>query len=162
MKLKLSRHGIKKRFRRRREKIKKTIRKIKKRLRAFSLRRIFRDRRGRSLAYVKKLEERRSVVLLRLRGSIDSATIPVIDDNLRARIRGSLNKHILIDFYEVDHVDSATLATLIYLLDQLKKNNRKLGIVNINRALKNYLAIEKINKLVRVYKSEKDALKELT
>jgi len=66
-----------------------------------------------------------------------------------------------LDFKEAKHIDSSTLAYIISLLNQLKKRDRKLGLINTNSEIDNYLEIEKVKSLVHVYKNEKEALKSL-
>ena len=127
----------------------------------FRLERLFKNTTGELFNYLRKVEEAGDLIIERLQGAIDAATIPVIEEGLKGRIEKYLDKNILLDFKDVTHVDSATLAALIILLDQLQCHHRRLGIINPHPELMSYLAIEKIDKLVRVYEDEAQAVADL-
>ena len=72
-----------------------------------------------------------------------------------------LNKHILLDFKEVTHVDSATIANLIFLLNQLQHHQKKLALTHVSLTLEHYIEIDKVRSLIHVYGNEEEALKAL-
>ncbi|MGB3056599.1 MAG: hypothetical protein WBC00_00205 [Candidatus Omnitrophota bacterium] len=47
------------------------------------------------------------------------------------------------------------------ILSQLKKRDRKLGLINTSSEMDTYLDIERVRSLVHVFKNEKEALKSL-
>ena len=144
------------------KRINQIIKDVRKNIRVSSIEDIFKNQNGKTLAYIKEITELDNLAIVRLKGSIDSHTIPIIKANLGSDVERYLDKHILLDFKEVTRIDSATLASLIQLLNDLKVHNRKLGIINMILLLKNYLSIAKLESVVRVYKDEKVALKDLS
>jgi len=122
---------------------------------------IFRDKNGKTLPYVKDITRSGAVVIVKLHGFIDSNTIPTIEADISDKRYNYLDSNILLDFGEVTHVDSTTLAYLISLLHSLKAHHRRLGIINAGAALLNYINIEKVGELVHIYKTEEEALKDL-
>lgn len=122
---------------------------------------IFKDRQGRALPYIKEIRKLDQLTIVRLKGEIDSETIPVISDNIDGQAK-YLDRNILLDFEDVTNVDSSTLAYIITLLDKLQKHHRKLGVINTNSLLDNYLSIEKVDSVIHKYKDENEALKELS
>jgi len=122
---------------------------------------IFRDEEGKLLPSIKETKRLSQTTIVRFQGVIDSSTIPVISKNIKSEMKIYLDRNILLDFKESTNIDSSTLAYMIYLLSQLKKRDRKLGLINTNSEMDNYLEIEKVKSLVHVYKNEKEALKSL-
>ena len=122
---------------------------------------IFRDEEGKLLPSIKETKRLSQTTIVRFQGVIDSSTIPVISKNIKSEMKIYLDRNILLDFKESTNIDSSTLAYMISLLSQLKKRDRKLGLINTNSEMDNYLEIEKVKSLVHVYKNEKEALKSL-
>ena len=143
------------------EKIKQIMKDAKKKVKIFSIGDIFKDRNGNIFVYIKEIKEINDLAIVRLKGTIDSYTISTIRANLGRKLEKYLDKDILLDFKEVTHIDSAILASLIQLLNELKRHNRKLGVTNTTPLLENYLNITKLESVVQIYKSEKVALDDL-
>lgn len=122
---------------------------------------IFKHENGRPFEYIKEIRDADNLVIIRLRGAVDSDTIPMIEQNIAARGIKLIDKNILVDFNEVTHVDSATLAALVTNLNNAKKHHKKMGIINIHQDLAYYLDIERIKSLFNIYENEDAALKEL-
>lgn len=135
---------------------------VKKHVKMPKLADIFKDKEGELLPCVKEVKRIGQITIMRLQGSIDSATIPHLSENISDDMRRYLDRDIILDFKDVSYVDTATLAYIIFLLDKLQKQRRKLGIINTTPLLESHFEIEKVGALVRVYKDEEEALKELS
>ena len=122
---------------------------------------IFRDEEGKLLPSIKEIKRLSKTTIVRFQGVVDSSTIPVISKNIKSEMKIYLDRNILLDFKEATHVDSSTLAYMISLLNQLKKSERNLGLINTSSEMDNYLDMEKVRALVHVFKNEKEALKNL-
>ena len=122
---------------------------------------IFRDEKGKLLPSIKETKRLNQTTIVRFQGMIDSSTIPIISKNIKSEMKIHLDRNILLDFKKAVHIDSSTLAYMISLLNQLKKRDRKLGLINISSEMDNYLDIEKVRSSVHVFKNEKEALKSL-
>ncbi|MCK5450984.1 MAG: STAS domain-containing protein [Candidatus Omnitrophica bacterium] len=148
-------------FKKTKKRMGRIIKDVRKHIKVFSIEDIFKNQDGTILAYIKEIKEIDDLAIVRLKGAIDSRTIPIIRANLGSDVEKYLDKHILLDLKEVTRIDSATLASLIQLLGDLKVHNKKLGIINMTHFLKNYLSIAKLESVVCVYKDEKSAIKDL-
>jgi len=122
---------------------------------------IFRDEEGKLLPSIKETKRLSQTTIVRFQGVIDSSTIPVISKNIKSEMKLYLDRNILLDFSNATHIDSSTLAYMISLLNQLKKRDRKLGLINTSSEMDNYLDIERVRSIVHVFKNEKEALKSL-
>ncbi len=116
---------------------------------------------GGHYSYVKEMRETDSLIVTYLRGPLDSSTVPVVFMDFRGKLNRYLNKHILLDFRDVTRVDSATIANLIFLLNQLQQNHRKLAVTHVSPVLENYIDIDKVRSLIHVYGDEAEAVKAL-
>jgi len=122
---------------------------------------IFKRKKGKSLPFVKGVKETSNLIIVKLSGVIDANTIPIIRGNYKHEIKQGLDKNVLLDFKEVTHVDSSTLASLLRAMSELKQKHRKLGLVNANHALKEYIAIAKLEFIIYVYDSIDEALEDI-
>ncbi|MFC1704015.1 STAS domain-containing protein [Candidatus Omnitrophota bacterium] len=104
-----------------------------------------------------------NVRVLRFKGSIDSKTLPQIIKLKKAiEQKGDINTiNVLLDLKKVTYGDSAALGALILRLSELKRHNKKLGLINAPDGLINMLDIFKCRELFSIYESEEDALKSL-
>ena len=151
-------------FKKAKKEIERIMEEFGERLKALNIEDIFKNKNGKPFAYIKKIQETDDLAIIRLKGAIDSYAVPVLTDfgkQNSGRTERYLNKHILLDFKEVTHIDSSTLALLIQLLKELKEHNRKLGIINAPLFLKDYLSITRLKSAVAIYKSEKTAVRAL-
>ena len=114
-------------------------------------------RNGILFSYIKEIKEIDDVVLVRLKGNIDAYTIPMISSD---RTKPP-NRHFLLDFNDVVHIDSTTLASILILFSLLKMKGRKLGVINPTPLMKNYLKVNKLTKLVKIYNNERKAVNDL-
>ena len=120
---------------------------------------IFRHHDGTLFNYIKEIRTTEDVVIVRLKGKIDSDTIPIIMANRSEKYLAHVTEnHILFDLKEVKHVDSATLASLILLLHDLKLHHKKLAFVNIPPRIRDYVDIVRLSYYVHEYENEEAAL----
>ena len=68
-------------------------------------------------------------------------------------------KEVMVDFEKVSFVGSAGLATLIEMMQLLRKAGGKLGCCNINNNIRGLFEITKIHKLITIYDNRALALK---
>src|ERR1035438_5469888 len=67
-------------------------------------------------------------------------------------------KEVMVDFEKVSFVGSAGLATLIEMMQLLRKAGGKLGCCNINNNIRGLFEITKIHKLITIYDNRALAL----
>lgn len=121
----------------------------------------FRANDGSHFPYVKTMQETERLIMVHLRGPIDSSTLPIVFMDVKSKLSRYLNKHILIDFKDVTHVDSATVANLIFLLKELQHRDRKLALTYVSSELEDYIVIEKVRSLIHIYENEEEAIRAL-
>lgn len=120
---------------------------------------IFRHHDGELFDYIKEIRATDGVVVVKLRGKIDSETIPIIMANRSEKYLAHVTEsHILFDLEDVEHVDSATLASLILLLHDLKLHHRKLAFINVPPMIRDYVDIVRLSYYVHEYDDEEAAL----
>jgi len=110
------------------------------------------------LSYIKEIKIVNKILFVKLQGSIDSSTIPVIETRYSRGLREGFDGHVILDFKKVEHIDSSTLAILILLFLELKTHNKKLAILSATTALKNYIQILELKPFVKLYDNKKDAM----
>jgi len=87
-----------------------------------------------------------------------------VDDSIMLRgeflkILKEGSKEVMVDFEKVSFVGSAGLATLIEMMQLLRKAGGKLGCCNINNNIRGLFEITKIHKLITIYENRAMALK---
>ncbi|MFH1655101.1 MAG: STAS domain-containing protein [Candidatus Omnitrophota bacterium] len=99
------------------------------------------------------------VTILEVEGDIDLNSSPTMREKFDELIKNNISK-IIINFQDVSYIDSSGLATVIEMLQRLKKSQGQLRLSNLSEKLKNLFEITKIDKLFQMYSSEEDALKD--
>ncbi|MDP8264023.1 MAG: STAS domain-containing protein [Candidatus Aceula lacicola] len=114
---------------------------------------------SRKIPHIKEIVIKDDYIIFRMIGSVDMLTIPAFPDPPRNN-KKMINKHIIIDFCDVDNIDSATLASLVAILFELKEAKRKLAIINATSLLRRYIDILQLGSIVKIYRNEKAAIKD--
>jgi len=124
---------------------------------------IFKDRSGKLLPSIKEIKRLNGTIIIIFQGVIDSSTVPIIGMDITDEMREYVDRNIILDFREVMHIDSSTLAYMISLISQLKKQDRKLGLINTqDTTLKNYLEIQGAGSGINMYDNREEALKDFS
>lgn len=110
---------------------------------------------------VKEIEIEDNYIIVRLEGALDASTIPIVKKQQKKH-KNQFDKHIIIDFYDVEHIDCAILAMLVNLFMELKSNSRKLVIVNATEQLMGYTKILRLQSVINIFPDEKTAVASLS
>ena len=102
-------------------------------------------------------ERRGECTLCKIDGEINLNTSPELRKAFDGFIRNNMKK-IVIDFSGVPYVDSSGLATLIELLQRLKKINGALRISCVSEKVKDVFEITKLHKLFDIFDDQASAL----
>jgi len=102
-------------------------------------------------------EPRGSCTLCKIEGEINLNTSPELRKTFDDFIRNGVKK-VVIDFSGVPYVDSSGLATLIELLQRLKRVSGTLRICCLEQKVKNVFEITKLHKLFELFDDQASAL----
>jgi len=102
-------------------------------------------------------QEHDGVTVLELGGRLDSNTSKVLEDKIM-EILGQDKKKLLIDFKEVDYINSTGLRVLLLALQQLKKNQGKLILSTIKDYMKEVFEISGYTEIFPIYATQEEAL----
>lgn len=104
-----------------------------------------------------KEEKVNDVVICSLEGEININTSPILR-KVFERLTRNNEKKIVIDFANVVYIDSSGLATLIEMLQRLRKIDGKMRLANLSDKIKNIFEITKLTKLFEIFDSRQAAL----
>lgn len=99
------------------------------------------------------------VVALELSGEIDINTSPEVRKAFDQLIKDQ-KKKILLNFAEVAYIDSSGLATLVEMLQRLKRIGGVLRLCNLSEKVKGLFEITKLEKLFSIFSSEEEAIRD--
>jgi anti-sigma B factor antagonist len=102
-------------------------------------------------------EKKNDVLICRPEGEININTSPELRKAFD-KFTSSNEKKILMDFARVSYIDSSGLATIIELLQRLKKTGGKFRIFNLDQKVKNIFEVTKLHKLFEIFDTEQAAL----
>lgn len=101
----------------------------------------------------------KDVTVLMLEGELNvEDSIALRDDFLKILKDGAVK--VMLDFEKVSFVGSAGLATMIEMMQLLKKSKGKLVCCNINKNIRGLFEITKIHKLISIYDNREMALRD--
>lgn len=104
-------------------------------------------------------EKNNDVVVCKVEGEININTSPELRKSFDNFIRSNTLK-ILMDFSGVSYIDSSGLATIIELLQRLRKMGGKFRICNMNQKVRNVFEVTKLHKLFGIFETQEKALKD--
>ncbi len=104
--------------------------------------------------------EKKGVTVLAVNGQIDVHTSPKLRLEFEKLYDQGVRK-MVIDFEKVTYVDSSGLATLIYMLQQLRQNNGAMALANLLDKINNLFTLTKIDMLMSIYQTQEEAITSL-
>lgn len=96
-------------------------------------------------------------VLVNLEGEVDLNSSP----QLRKIFNEILDKgatKIVVNFAKVSYIDSSGLATLIEMMQRIKKGDGRMSLVQMSDKIKSLFEITKLDKLFSIYRTQEEAL----
>ena len=108
-----------------------------------------------------KINQRKAgeVTVLELSGEIDINTSPEVRKAFDQLIKHQ-EKRILLNFTQVSYIDSSGLATMVEMLQRLKRFGGQLRLSNLSEKVKGLFEITKLDRLFGIFPSEEEALKD--
>ncbi|EFL49211.1 anti-sigma-factor antagonist [Solidesulfovibrio fructosivorans JJ]] len=101
--------------------------------------------------------ENGGVTVLELGGRLDSNTSKVLEDKIM-EILGQGKTKVLMDFKDVDYINSTGLRVLLLALQQLKKINGQLVLATIKDYMKEVFEISGYTEIFPIYPTQEEAL----
>ncbi|KUG29787.1 anti-anti-sigma regulatory factor, spoiiaa [hydrocarbon metagenome] len=98
------------------------------------------------------------VTILVLNGRLDSNTSKILEDKVMDILRQGCKK-VLMDFQDVDYINSTGLRVLLLALQQLKKNQGRLFLCCIKDYMKEVFEISGYTEIFPIFISQDDAVK---
>lgn len=102
--------------------------------------------------------ESSDIVILDLSGEIDISTSPEVRQAFDELVKQE-KKKILLNFAEVAYIDSSGLATLVEMLQRLKRYAGALRLASVSEKVRGLFEITKLDKLFSIFATEEEALK---
>ncbi len=103
-------------------------------------------------------EEKNGIVVCYVSGDIDINTSPQVKKSFDKLIADKKEK-IILNFRDVNYVDSSGLATLVEILKGLRSYGGKLKLSNLSTKVKNLFEITKLDRLFDIVTAEEEAVK---
>ncbi|MGE0267371.1 MAG: STAS domain-containing protein [Candidatus Omnitrophota bacterium] len=110
--------------------------------------------------------EEGNLIIVRLNGDINQHTMhesrKMIDEMMRLhQVNERDNLSIVVDYQNVNDVDSSTIANILERLEQNSKHYHKLAFINVPEEFLKLLEIYKLQDKILVFQSEEEAVKAL-
>ena len=101
-----------------------------------------------------------NVVVVALNGRLDSNTYRKFEDDLLGIIDHG-NKHVLLDFSQLDYISSAGLRVLLMAAKRLRPINGKIALCGLMPSIKTVFDIAGFSSVLPIYASQEEAVKEM-
>ena len=111
-------------------------------------------------------KEKRDIIYIQMGGDINAETLPesrkLVDEIIEGHeIYKRRNLRILVDYGKVTSIDSASIANILERLKEHDKYQHKIAFVNMPQEFKDLIVLHKLEGVIPLFESEKDALREL-
>ncbi len=113
---------------------------------------------------ISSVEDYPTIRIVRLRGPIDQTTVAELEHFRKwvARRRGYKHKHVLLDFKNVTHMDTAAVAQIIQAVSELKTEHFRLGAIHLTEEVRGMFQVLKVEQWIDIYDNESEALEDFT
>lgn len=106
------------------------------------------------------VEYQKESVILRVSGSILGEDRIELSDKIQELVDDG-GKNVVLNFRDVDLMDSVGLGMLVALRTSLMRREVKLLLSNVDRSVRSLLLITKLNNVFDLYDTEEEALADL-
>ncbi|MDE5412049.1 MAG: anti-sigma F factor antagonist [Bacillaceae bacterium] len=107
------------------------------------------------------LEQRGSVLLVRLEGELDHHTAEQLRTQVERQLEDQDLKHIVLNLEQLSFMDSSGLGVILGRYKQVKNNGGEMVVCAISPAVKRLFEMSGLFKIVRLEESEQFALQTL-
>lgn len=97
------------------------------------------------------------LALLDLRGEIDGFARQALEEGY-AQVESRAGKTILLNFSEVDYINSTGIALIVGLLMQARKQNRRLAAFGLSRHFEEIFNLTRLTDFIALYPDEQSAI----
>jgi anti-anti-sigma factor len=105
-----------------------------------------------------RLKDHEGVSILRISGEINISNVPELKKAFKKVIDNKVRK-VLLNFEEVDYIDSSGLASLIDLSRNLKTIQGIVFISTLSPKVSSIFSITKLDRVFKIFDAEEEALK---
>jgi stage II sporulation protein AA (anti-sigma F factor antagonist) len=98
------------------------------------------------------------ILILRLKGELDDVTVNDLRKRISDYIDGYRIKHLVINFLNLDFIDSSGIGFIIGRYHQIKKRNGDITLCNIPSKLERIISISGLYKICCIRESEEALL----
>lgn len=96
------------------------------------------------------------IKLIKISGSLDTVTSPKVDETISPLLDGPEN--FIFDCTDLNYMNSTGLALILKYHIHLKRRNKYLKLVIINKLLREIMDVSGALKLLEVYRSKEEAI----
>jgi len=107
---------------------------------------------------MQQVKEVDGVQVLKVSGSFTMGTTPDFQKTCQTVASDKTVKAVLLDFSEVTRIDTAAFACMINFIKDHMNENFGIGIINLKVQEKGLMDILRIEKIIRVFNSETEAI----
>ncbi len=104
-------------------------------------------------------QKKGDIMIYQLEGDINLNTSPLLRKAFDTCTGGDI-KTVVVNFQAVPYIDSSGLATLIELLQRLKRSGAQLKICSLTDKVKNVFEVTRLHKLFEIFDNEESALED--
>lgn len=107
------------------------------------------------------IDDMQGIKILRISGDFNKYTTPDLQKICHSVTAEPGTKAVIIDFINVKQVDSASFACMINFIKEHMSKDIKIGIINIKEKDQDLLEILRLEKAIKIFNSEKEAIRQV-
>lgn len=100
----------------------------------------------------------KNICVVSIEGNIALDGVNEAKDYLRPLLENPEIKGLLINFGQVNFIDSSGIGLIVSLFKTLQQKEAKFGLTNLSKKNEEIFTITRLNKILDIYPSEKEAL----
>ena len=105
------------------------------------------------------VSEKKGVVIFRLNGRIITPDTKKISETMEAALAACASPpRLLFDFKKVTGMDSSGLGVLMKLYADIHPRGGKIGVINVNKRVKNLIVMARLITVFKNFENENDAV----
>ncbi|WP_152394020.1 anti-sigma F factor antagonist [Paenibacillus guangzhouensis] len=108
-----------------------------------------------------ELEQRRQVLIVRLRGELDHHTAETVRTRMDEAIQRGRVEHLVLSLEDLTFMDSSGLGVILGRYKAIKNLGGKMVVCHVNPSVHRLFELSGLFKILAIYENERSALTEL-
>ena len=93
----------------------------------------------------------KDLTVIHLAGEFEGYNVLNNKEQLLDHVKHSASKELMVDFAEIEYIDSAAVGALLEMMRLSEKHKKGFGLLHVSDSVRKVLVVTKLDKILKIY-----------